>query len=119
MEHVIEQVAQRLHSSYCECEGWYPECQGPQVGDRRVARRLAAEGLLAPAPLREEQPDPGPVPPVPGGRIYNSWQLAHVLSEQLDDAAPLNMHRRWVPLADRLWTRLPVARAEGDGSADQ
>lgn len=54
MEHAIEQVAQRLHSSYCECEGWYSECQGPQVGDRRVARRLAAEGLIAPAPLREE-----------------------------------------------------------------
>lgn len=54
MEHAIEQVAQRLHSSYCECEGWYPECQGAQVGDRRVARRLAAEGLLAPAPLTEE-----------------------------------------------------------------
>ena len=54
MEHAIEQVAKRLHSSYCECEGWYAECQGPQVGDRRVARRLAAEGLIAPAPLREE-----------------------------------------------------------------
>lgn len=54
MEHAIEQVAQRLHSSYCECEGWYAECQGAQVGDRRVARRLAADGLLAPSPLREE-----------------------------------------------------------------
>lgn len=54
MEHTIEQVAQRLHSSYCECEGWHAECQGAQVGDRRVARRLAEAGLLAPAPLREE-----------------------------------------------------------------
>ena len=54
MEHAIEQVAQRLHSSYCECEGWHDECQGAQVGDRRVARRLAAEGLIAPTPLREE-----------------------------------------------------------------
>lgn len=54
MDEAIEQVAQRLHSSYCECEGWHAECQGPQVGDRRVARRLAADGLIAPAPLREE-----------------------------------------------------------------
>lgn len=54
MEHAIERVAQRLHSSYCECEGWHTECQGPQEGDRRVARRLAAEGLLSPAPLTEE-----------------------------------------------------------------
>ena len=53
MEHAIEQVAKRLHSSYCECEGWHEECQGPHDGDRRVARRLAAEGLLAPAPLIE------------------------------------------------------------------
>ena len=54
MEHAIERVAQRLHSSYCECEGWHTECQGPQERDRRVARRLAAEGILSPAPLTEE-----------------------------------------------------------------
>lgn len=66
--------------------------------------------------------EPSRVPPGPGGRITNAWQLAHVLSEQLDDAAPLNMQRKWVPLAERLWARLAVpdaaGRTEDDGKAD-
>lgn len=59
---------------------------------------LRVRGYIAPEPSR--------VPPEPGGRIANAWQLAHVLSEQLDDAAPLNMQRQWVPFAERLWARL-------------
>ena len=73
MEHAIEQVSQRLHSSYCECEGWHPECQGPQVGDRRVARRLAAEGLIAPAPLHVEHRDSADLGLTPGAFTQQRW----------------------------------------------
>ena len=51
--------------------------------------------------------------------IRTPAQLAHVLSEKLDDAAPLNVTRRWLPLAEELWERvflpdlLATAWAEG------
>lgn len=116
MEHTIEQVAQRLHSSYCECEGWYAECQGPQVGDRRVARRLAAEGLIAPAPLREEwgsevrdvRPDRDPYVLWAIDLDNAQWQIEH----NPEWATGRIMHRYRTD-----W--LPVDRAEDDGRADR
>ena len=40
--------------------------------------------------------------------IRTPAQLAHVLSEKLDDAAPLNVTRRWLPLAEQLWERISL-----------
>jgi hypothetical protein len=42
--------------------------------------------------------------------ILNFYELAHTLSEKLDDFSPINLHRRWVPLAEALWERLPIMR---------
>ena len=41
--------------------------------------------------------------------IQSPAQLAHVLSEKLDDYAPLNENRKWRPLADELWARITAA----------
>ena len=38
--------------------------------------------------------------------IRNAEELAVVLSEKLDDDAPLNLHSRWRPLAAELWARM-------------
>ena len=38
--------------------------------------------------------------------IRNAEELAVVLSEKLDDYAPLNLHSRWRPLAAELWARM-------------
>ena len=108
MEHAIEQVAKRLHSSYCECEGWHAECQGPQVGDRRVARRLAAEGLIAPAPLREEWA----VQWVRRGGEIRTYPCDDE-ADARDCADDETTVHRYV--SD--W--LPVNRAEDDGRADR
>ena len=59
-------------------------------------------------------------------RIQDAEQLASVLSEKLDDDAPLNVRTRWLPLAEDLWCRitpildadgLPVVRTVGDLTA--
>lgn len=45
--------------------------------------------------------------------IRNAEELAVVLSEKLDDDAPLNLHSRWRPLAAELWARMgPPDREE-------
>ena len=47
-------------------------------------------------------------------RIQDAEQLASVLSEKLDDDAPLNLRTRWLPLAEELWRRItPVLDADG------
>ena len=59
-------------------------------------------------------------------RIQDAERLASVLSEKLDDDAPLNLRTRWLPLAEELWRRitpvldadgLPVVRTVGDLTA--
>ena len=45
--------------------------------------------------------------------IRTPAQLAHVLSEKLDDAAPLNVTRRWLPLAEELWERISLPDSLG------
>lgn len=122
MEHAIEQVAKRLHSSYCECEGWHAECQGPQVGDRRVARRLAAEGLIAPAPLREEWRAYSPG----RGAGYPDVSFAAALDEvdgqlQLTEMDPgaFGTERDWRIESRHVTPWLPVDRSEADGRAGQ
>ena len=61
-------------------------------------------------------------------RIQDAEQLASVLSEKLDDDAPLNLRTRWLPLAEELWRRitpvldadgLPVVRTVGDQLAER
>src|SRR5690606_11641409 len=110
MEHAIEQVAKRLHSSYCECEGWHAECQGATDGDRRVARRLAADGLISPAPFREEwgvQWDD-----------YDIWDDVYYTRHEAETGAGdkgTPVHRYvsdWMPVD-------PAEDDEDDGSADQ
>ena len=47
-------------------------------------------------------------------RIQDAERLASVLSEKLDDDAPLNLRTRWLPLAEELWRRItPVLDADG------
>src|SRR5690606_33101707 len=58
--------------------------------------------------LRTVTPPDG-VKPDPMGPILSAWQLAYVLSEQLDGASPLHMKRKWVPMARRLWERIGPA----------
>ena len=122
MEHTIEQVAKRLHSSYCECEGWYAECQGPQVGDRRVARRLAAEGLIAPAPLREEWHAAYYGTTRDGARhlrlIGTEGSREHA-EETRADCAQDDPDVRFFLVRRPVHDWEPVDRAESDGSADQ
>lgn len=125
MEHAIEQAADVIRRSVIQqVLGEMVEVVADDDGEfeRRIARALAAAGLIAPAPLREEWRAYSPG----RGAGYPDVSFAAALDEvdgqlQLTEMDPgaFGTERDWRVESRHVTPWLPVDRSEADGRVEQ
>ena len=115
MEHAIEKVARAIYGAMHRDTD--PYSVPLERAAEKAARRLAAEGLLAPAPLTEEWWAYG----LRGGGRYRAStqaQAALMAHEFSMDPTPGGFDADWTVQHRYVSAWLPVDRAEGDGRAE-